>query len=515
MYSSVMSGAIFGIQGILIQVEADVSDGLPAFYMVGCLASEIRESCERIRTALRNSGYTLPPKRVVINLSPADIRKDGTGFDLPIAAAILLSTGQLQKEETKDTVFLGELGLDGSVLPVNGVLPIAEMARNSGIRYIVLPIENRQEAALIPGLGVLGISHIEELPRLLRHKEKEAASFFIPQETEKEYRVSADFRELKGQPFLRRAIEVAASGMHHLLMTGPPGAGKTLAARCMAGILPELSYEEQMELTKIYSVRGMLPEQNRLLRMRPFRSPHHTITVSALLGGGQKPRPGEISLAHNGILFLDELPEFSKSVIEALRQPLEEGCVRIGRVRGDVVYPAAVMLVGAMNPCPCGAYPDRNRCRCTQRQIERYQGQVSHAVLDRMDLNIQVRPVSFAAMTGNREEEGTEEVRKRVLRTHGIQKERYQGRSIRFNSQMGKDELEQYCRLGKEEQDYMRTVYEKQKFSGRGYYKLLRVARTLADMEEADSIQLSHLLEAAAYRIPEYKAAEGGYGVGE
>lgn len=512
MYSNVTSGTVSGIQGFLIRVEADSSEGLPGIHMVGCLSNEVRESGERIRTALRNSGYYLPPKRIVVNLSPADIRKDGSGFDLPIAAAILTALGYLPQERLTATAVLGELSLDGRLLPVNGVLPIADCLAEAGYRTLILPKANQREAAMIPQLRVVGLNCLSELVKCLN------------QDNYLEYAVSRggaivpgkpvvsrapyDFSEFQGQPVVRRAMEIAASGMHNLLMTGPPGAGKTLAARCLTGILPDLSFDESLELTKIYSVRGMLKEQEEMRWGRPFRSPHHTISASALIGGGVIPKPGEISLAHHGVLFLDELPEFSRHAIEALRQPLEDKYVMIGRLNRSCRFPADVMLVGAMNPCPCGCYPDRSRCQCSVQQIERYQSRISRAILERIDLHLGIQPVTYAEMTGSQPGEDSESIRKRVRRVHLLQQERYRNRrkadsasgdGLQFNSRLTPEELKHFCALGREEQSFVQDIYEKRQLSARSYHKILRLARTIADMEESDRIRLPHLMEAAAY----------------
>lgn len=512
MYSNVTSGTVFGIRGLMIQVETDVSDGLPAFHMVGYLANEVRESGERIRTAIRNAGFLLPPKRMVVNLSPADIRKGGSGFDLPIAVSILISMGQLPQEHVETMVFLGELGLNGAVLPIHGVLPIADQAARTGFRIIVVPKENQQEAAMVQDLKVIGVESLAELVAMLNDRAELENRMYQPEEADADVEEPPefDFQDMKGQPVLRRAMEIAASGMHNLLMTGPPGAGKTMAAKCLTGILPDLFPEERMELTKIYSVRGLLPAEGRLLYKRPFRSPHHTITGSSLIGGGMHPQPGEISLAHNGVLFLDELPEFSKSVIEMLRQPLEEGRVVIGRIQRAVAFPSRFMLVGAMNPCPCGCYPDRSRCNCSAEQIQRYQGRISRAVLDRIDLHVSIQPVSFAEMISKEPGEASGSIRDRVRIVHELQKERYQNQELRFNSQLRTDGLRTYCRLTREEEEYMGLIYGQGNISSRGYDRILRVARTIADMEGSEQIQLCHLKEAAAYRMAVGLPVAGG-----
>lgn len=517
MYSHVISGTTFGIQGMLIQVEADVSDGLPGFHLVGCLSNEIRESSERIRTAMRNSGCYLPPKRIVVNLSPADVRKAGSGFDLPIAIATLISMEMIPQERVEGMVMIGELGLNGSILPVNGVLSIADCVAKAGYQYLIVAKENQMEAAMVETLRILPVESLRELIDLLN-------SDAIP--SEKVYRSSDesdicydgkadeladwDFGDLKGQPLVRRAMEIAASGMHNILMSGPPGSGKSLAAKCLTGILPNLTREERMELTKIYSVKGLLSKQGSMLQHRPFRAPHHTISTSALVGGGVIPKPGEISLAHNGILFLDELPEFSRNAIEVLRQPLEDGKVLIGRMNQTFEFPANVMLVGAMNPCPCGCYPDRSRCNCSVTQIQNYQGKISRAILDRMDIHLSVLPISYEEMVSKENWENSAAIRERVERTHAIQRKRYREQGILFNSQLSQDGIKRYCGLDETGESFMQEIYERHQLSGRAYFRILKLARTIADMEEATSIQLPHLQEAVAYRLFEHMEQRGG-----
>lgn len=501
MYSNVASGTISGIQGLIIQVEADVSDGLPNFHMVGYLANEIRESGERIRTAVRNAGFELQPKRIIVNLSPADVRKGGSGFDLPIAVAILVSYGYLSQESVEHAVFVGELGLDGTILPVNGILSIADCARQCGFRRIFLAKENVREGSMVHGLQIIGIGHLSEAVEILKTGTVKTVSGEPVQEDEEKESEVYDFKNLKGQGVARRALEIAASGMHNVLMSGPPGSGKTMAARCLTGILPPLEFEESMELTKIYSVRGMLGDRKEIIRKRPFRAPHHTITTTSLIGGGVIPKPGEVSLAHTGVLFLDELPEFGKATIEAMRQPLEEKSVLIGRLNATYRFPANIMLIGAMNPCPCGAYPDRRYCNCTISQVRAYQGKISRAMLDRMDILLRLQPVSFEAMNDKTPCESSTQIRNRVIQAHKLQQERYQGTSIRFNSQLNQEKLHIYCKLTAEEEDFMKEVFERKHLSGRGYHRILRVARTIADMEASEAIEMPHLTEAVAYRM--------------
>lgn len=507
MYSQVMSGTILGIQGVMIQVETDCSDGLPGFHLVGCLSNEIRESGERIRTAIRNAGYTLPAKKVVVNLSPADMKKSGSGFDLPIAIGILVSLGCIPPACIQAMVIIGELGLDGRILPVTGVLPIADAAKEAGYSVMVVPKENQEEASYVEGLQIVSATTLQELVSQL----VSGTQNIVPNKHEaKEIQTEAmaDFGELKGLPVLRRAMEIAASGMHNLLMAGPPGSGKTLAAKCLAGILPKLTTGEQMELTKIYSVRGLLPQTGGLIRNRPFRSPHHTITTSSLLGGGSVPKPGELSLAHTGVLFLDELPEFSRNTIEALRQPLEDGSVTIGRLQATCQFPARIMLVAAMNLCPCGSYPNRNRCHCTPYQIQNYQNRVSRAILDRIDIWVGVSPISYRELTQAEEWETSASIRKRVTRVHQLQQERYRQHTFQFNAQLNQRGIEEYCRLTEAGTEFLREIYEGQQLSNRSYYRILKVARTIADMEGSEAIEVWHLQEAAAYRFMETERGE-------
>lgn len=500
MYSKVNSMAIHGIEGLPVSVEVDVSPGLPEFSLVGFLASEVKEARERVRTSLRNSGFSLPARRLTVNLAPADLRKEGTAFDLAIAVGILASYGLIPERSLRDAVFLGELGLDGRICPVHGVLPAALAARDLHFRTCYVPRGNCSEGAVVTEVSVVAADNLEELVRLLNHpdliQEAEPEEFF--QTGSDLYDV--DFSEVNGQQSMRRAAEVSAAGMHNLLFIGTPGSGKTMIARRIPTILPQLSLEESLEVTRIYSVCGMLPAGRSLLRTRPFRAPHHTISSSALVGGGRIPRPGEVSLANRGVLFLDELPEFQKSALEALRQPLEDRKVTISRVQGSYSFPADIMLVAAMNPCRCGYYPDRSRCQCSDSEVRRYLRRISRPLLDRIDLCVEAPPVGFSEIGGIQENESSAEIRARVANAWERQRSRFQSTGIYFNSQMKSRDIAQWCALGPGEEKFLQVVFQKMNLSARAYHRILKVARTIADLDGAEQIRERHLGEAIGYR---------------
>lgn len=479
-------------------VEADISDGMPLFEMVGFLSSEVKESKERVRTALRNSGYILPPKRITVNFIPANIKKTGSCFDLPIALSILAAVGLVPQERLKNCFVTGEVSLNGAVKPVNGILPMVSEAKERGIKTVLVPRENLREASLVKDLEIYAIENIKEVIRLLNggiYQEKRKEKEEMP-EIEK----IADFSEIQGQKVLKRACEVAVSGMHNLLIVGAPGAGKTMAAMRIPGILPPLEEEEQMELSKIYSVCGMFGKREKLMSVRPFRCPHHTVTAVGLAGGGAIPRPGEISLAHKGVLFLDEFTEFQKNALEILRQPMEEKCVRLVRINGTYEYPADFMLVAAMNPCNCGYYPDMQRCRCSAASIERYRNRISQPLLDRIDVCIEASPIRFEELVGEQTEETSAQIRERVIRTHEIQRKRYREEKFRYNCQIPAAKIKQYCSMNEEQERYMKEIYQKLNLTARSYHKILKVARTVADMDESEEIKQCHLNEAVCYR---------------
>lgn len=505
MFSSVYSAALNGLDAYLVRVEADISDGMPQLLMVGYLSSEVREAGDRVRTALRNTGIVLPPRRITVNLAPAGIRKAGSRFDLPVAAAILASLEKIPGDSLKNVMLTGELSLSGRVLPVPGILALAEAARDNGIHRCIVPEQNAAEGAVLDGMEVIGASSVAQLIELLRHP-KEAACVRVDTDRllrEQSCSREADFSEINGQAMAKRAAEVAAAGMHNLLMIGPPGAGKTMIARRIAGILPPVTLEEALEMTKIYSVAGLLPENTSLLLGRPFRAPHHTVTAEALAGGGRIPSPGEISLSSGGILFLDEFPEFKRNALEILRQPLEERRVCISRTAGTYIFPAKCMLVAAMNPCSCGHFPDRSRCTCTEREVSRYLGKISRPLLDRIDICTEVPGISYEELTGKQENESSASIRKRVEAAHRMQQERYEGLPVRFNAYLNGSQTELYCPLGKKEKNLLKNVFGKLNLSARAYYKIIKTARTIADLEQEKRILEQHLLEAVRYRLPD------------
>lgn len=500
MYSVVQTAVLSGVDARRVSVEADISNGMPMFEMVGLLASEVREAKERVRTALRNCCYELPVKRITVNLSPANVRKSGSGFDLPVAIAVLSAMEVIKRDSFAETFFVGEISLEGKIIGVNGVLPMVICGKESGMKECIVPAENQKEAALVPGIKVIPVSHLLEVITYLTKGE-------IPQEerTQTEERMESqkcyDFAGINGQKLLRRACEVAISGMHNMLMVGPPGAGKTMIAKCIPGILPDMTPEEQLEVSKIYSVCGFLKDNGSLVKERPFRGPHHTITEQGLIGGGSVAHPGEISLAHNGVLFLDELTEFRKTTLEALRQPLEDKEVTVSRVSGSYCFPADFVLIAAMNPCNCGYYPNLKKCTCSPQSLQRYRNKLSQPLLDRIDLCVEASGISFADLKKqDKKNESSLEIRTRVAGIHKLQQERFRGKGIRYNSQMTGELLEKYCTLGKEEEIYMEQIFERWELTARTYHKLLRVARTIADMDQQERILCRHLQEAVCYR---------------
>jgi magnesium chelatase family protein len=491
---------VFGIDASPVQVEVDVTFGLPSFTMVGLPDASVRESRDRVRSAIRNSGFEFPPHRIVVNLAPADVRKAGSSFDLPIALGVLAAAGQIARRNIEDVLLVGELSLDGGIQSARGVLSVAATARRERYRALLLPHPNRAEAEVVEGLELYPVRSLEEAVHALNAPDTFIAAppvapppcAAIPSTAR-----DGDFSDVHGQVLARRALEIAAAGGHNALMTGPPGAGKTMMARRVAGILPPLSFEEALEATSIHSVAGLLPPGTRLLPSRPFRAPHHTISDVALVGGGQYPRPGEISLAHHGVLFLDEMPEFSRHVLEVLRQPLEEGCVRIARAARTAVFPARFMLVGAMNPCPCGYLGDPARpCRCSPQQIARYASRLSGPLRDRMDLTVPVAALSARELQDAPQGEPSAAIRARVVAARACQL----GRDGVLNAGLQGKLLRERAAFDEDARRLVARAVAKLRLSARGYDRVLRVARTIADLDREDRVSAGHLGEALQFR---------------
>lgn len=507
MFSTVLSATLDGLHVEFVHVEVDASNGLPVFHMVGYLSSEVKEAGERVKTAIQNTGITLPPKKLIINLAPATVKKRGAAFDLPIAAAILESFGYLEVNVLKDVLIIGELGLNGEILPVQGVLPILIEANKQGYQTCIIPYGNQKEGTSVAGMEVIGVKNLSEVIEYAQNPDafKKNHRAFITKEKLKlkpKSRVlkSLDFYDIQGQEMVKRAAEVAVAGQHNILLVGTPGASKTMIAERIPTILPPLSLEESMEISKIYSVMGLLEDKQPLITTRPFRQVHHTTTKTALVGGGTIPSPGEISLANGGVLMMDELAEFPKNVLEVLRQPLENHVIQIIRARGTYQFPADFLLVAAMNPCPCGYYPDYNRCTCTQSAVDAYLGKISKPFLSRIDICVEAPRVEFIDLKNGRRGEHSAEIRKRVCAAREVQRERYRGLEFSTNGRIPASEIETYCAIDKRCEEMMRIAYDKLNLTARTYHKTLRVARTIADLDGKEHITTEHLSEALSYR---------------